>query len=162
MATEVQFELLWPEFLVAGLAFVIFTLDFFLRPERKNILAWVSIIGLAGILAFTIPYLLDENDSLFNGLYRIDDYALFFKVLSMAIGGVVILGSIHYVDRFLTHPGEYYAILLLSVLAMMMMAASGELLTAYLSLELLSFCLYILSGFALHDRKSKLWHFNTL
>ena len=85
MATEVQFELLWPEFLVAGLAFVIFTLDFFLRPERKNILAWVSIIGLAGIPAFTIPYLLDENDSLFNGLYRIDDYALFFKVLSMAM-----------------------------------------------------------------------------
>ena len=36
----------------------------------------------------------------------------------------------------------------------MMMAASGELLTAYLSLELLSFCLYILSGFALHDKKS--------
>ncbi|SVD18353.1 uncharacterized protein METZ01_LOCUS371207, partial [marine metagenome] len=72
----------------------------------------------------------------------------------MAIGGVIILGSIHYVDRYLTHPGEYYAILLLSVLAMMMMAASGELLTAYLSLELLSFCLYILSGFALHDKKS--------
>ena len=154
MATDVHFELLWPEFLVAGLAFVIFTLDFFLRPERKNILAWVSVIGLAGILAFTIPYLLDENDSLFNGLYRIDDYALFFKVLSMVIGGVVILGSVHYVNRYLTHPGEYYAILLFSVLAMMMMAASGELLTAYLSLELLSFCLYILSGFALHDKKS--------
>ena len=67
MAPDVRFELLWPEFLVAGLAFVIFTLDFFLRPERKNILAWVSVIGLSGILAFTIPYLLDENDSLFNG-----------------------------------------------------------------------------------------------
>ena len=154
MPAEVRFELLWPEFLVAGLAFVIFTLDFFLRPERKNILAWVSVIGLAGILAFTIPYLMDENDSLFDGLYRIDDYALFFKVLSMAIGGAVILGSIHFVGRYLTHPGEYYAIILLSVLAMMMMAASGELLTAYLSLELLSFCLYILSGFALHDSKS--------
>jgi NADH-quinone oxidoreductase subunit N len=72
----------------------------------------------------------------------------------MAIGGAVILGSIHFVGRYLTHPGEYYAIILLSVLAMMMMAASGELLTAYLSLELLSFCLYILSGFALHDSKS--------
>jgi NADH-quinone oxidoreductase subunit N len=154
MPAEVRFELLWPEFLVAGLAFVIFTLDFFLRPERKNILAWVSVIGLAGILAFTIPHLMNENDSLFNGLYRVDDYALFFKVLSMAIGGAVILGSIHFVGRYLTHPGEYYAIILLSVLAMMMMAASGELLTAYLSLELLSFCLYILSGFALHDSKS--------
>ena len=154
MPAEVRFELLWPEFLVAGLAFAIFTLDFFLRPERKNILGWISAIGLLYIIAFTIPFLNGESESLFGGLYRVDDYALFFKVLSMAIGGAVILGSIHYVGKYLTHPGEYYAIILLSVLAMMMMAASGELLTAYLSLELLSFCLYILSGFALHDRKS--------
>ena len=154
MVEDVRFELLWPEFLVAGLAFLVFTLDFFLRKEQKNILAWVSGLGLVYIVAFSIPFLRDESDSLFGGLYRVDDYALFFKVLSMAIGGAVIIGSVHYVNRYLSHPGEYYAIILLSVLAMMMMAASGELLTAYLSLELLSFCLYILSGFALHDRKS--------
>jgi len=154
MEADVRFELLWPEFLVAGLAFLVFTLDFFLRKEQKNILAWVSVLGLICIIAFAIPYLRNESDSLFGGLYRVDSYALFFKVLSMVVGGAVIIGSVHYVNRYLTHSGEYYAIILLSVLAMMMMAASGELLTAYLSLELLSFCLYILSGFALHDKRS--------
>ena len=154
MTMDVRFELLWPEFLVAGLAFLVFTLDFFIRPVRKDILAWVSVAGLAVIIAFTVPFLLHEDDSLFNGLYRVDSYALFFKVLSMGIGIAVILGSLHFVNQRLTHPGEYYAIIIVSVLAMMMMAASGELLTAYLSLELLSFCLYILSGFALQDRRS--------
>ena len=154
MTPDVRFELLWPEFLVAGLAFLVFTLDFFVRPARKEVLAWVSAAGLAVIIAFTVPFLLNEHDSLFDGLYRVDSYALFFKVLSMGIGIAVILGSLHFVDRRLTHPGEYYAIIIVSVLAMMMMAASGELLTAYLSLELLSFCLYILSGFALQDRRS--------
>ena len=154
MTMDVRFELLWPEFLVAGLAFLVFTLDFFIRPARKEVLAWVSAAGLAVIIAFTVPFLLNEHDSLFDGLYRVDSYALFFKVLSMGIGIAVILGSLHFVDRRLTHPGEYYAIIIVSVLAMMMMAASGELLTAYLSLELLSFCLYILSGFALQDRRS--------
>ena len=110
--------------------------------------------GLAAIIAFTVPFLLNEHDSLFSGLYRVDSYALFFKVLSMGVGIAVIMGSLHYVNKHLTHPGEYYAIIVVSVLAMMMMAASGELLTAYLSLELLSFCLYILSGYALHDRRS--------
>ena len=154
MTADVRFELLWPEFLVAGLAFLVFTLDFFVRPARKEVLAWVSAAGLAVITAFTIPFLLDEHDTLFNGLYRVDSYALFFKVVSMGIGMAVILGSIHFVNQRLTHPGEYYAIIIVSVLAMMMMAASGELLTAYLSLELLSFCLYILSGFAVSDLRS--------
>lgn len=154
MTTDVQFGLLWPEFLVAGLAFLVFTLDFFIRPARKDVLAWVSAAGLTGIIAFTVPYLLNEHDNLFNGLYRVDAYALFFKVLSMGIGIAVILGSLHFVERHLSHPGEYYAIIIVSVLAMMMMAASGELLTTYLSLELLSFCLYILSGYALQDRRS--------
>ena len=154
MTMDVRFELLWPEFLVAGLAFLVFALDFVIRPARKDILAWVSVAGLAAIIAFTVPFLLNEHDSLFSGLYRVDSYALFFKVLSMGVGIAVIMGSLHYVNKHLTHPGEYYAIIVVSVLAMMMMAASGELLTAYLSLELLSFCLYILSGYALHDRRS--------
>ena len=154
MTPDIRFELLGPEFLVAGLAFLVFTLDFIVRPARKEVLAWVSAAGLALITAFTIPFLLDEHDTLFNGLYRVDNYALFFKVVSMGIGIAVILGSVHYVNKHLTHPGEYYAIIIVSVLAMMMMAASGELLTAYLSLELLSFCLYILSGFAVSDLRS--------
>ena len=154
MTMDVRFELLWPEFLVAGLAFLVFALDFVIRPARKDILAWVSVAGLAAIIVFTVPFLLNEHDSLFSGLYRVDSYALFFKVLSMGVGIAVIMGSLHYVNKHLTHPGEYYAIIVVSVLAMMMMAASGELLTAYLSLELLSFCLYILSGYALHDRRS--------
>ena len=154
MTMDVRFELLAPEFLVAGLAFLVFVLDFIVRPARKDILAWVSVAGLAAIIAFTVPFLLNEHDSLFSGLYRVDSYALFFKVLSMGVGIAVVLGSLHYVNKHLTHPGEYYAIIVVSVLAMMMMAASGELLTAYLSLELLSFCLYILSGYALQDRRS--------
>ena len=38
MTMDVRFELLWPEFLVAGLAFLVFALDFVIRPARKDIL----------------------------------------------------------------------------------------------------------------------------
>ena len=154
MPSDVQFELLWPEFLVAGLAFLVFTADFLLPSNRKNWLAGVAVVGLAGILAFTVPYLRGVEDTLFDGIVRVDEYALLFKVVFLLVGITVILSSVDYVRRHLTHPGEYYAIILVSVLAMMLLAASGELLTAYISLELLSFSLYILAGFARRDPKS--------
>ena len=149
-----KFGLLWPEFLVTGLAFLVFTADFLLPPERHRWLAAGAVAGLVAIAAFSVPYLLDTQESLFDGLVRIDRYALFFKLLFLAIGAFVILASVDYVGKRLTHPGEYYAILLISVLAMMMLAASGELLTAYISLELLSFSLYILAGYAREEPKS--------
>ena len=110
--------------------------------------------GWRAILAFTVPYLWDVEDSLFDGIVRVDDYALLFKVVFLLVGITVILCSVDFVRRHLTHPGEYYAIILVSVLAMMLLGAAGELLTAYISLELLSFSLYILAGFARRDPKS--------
>ena len=154
MPTDIRFELLWPEFLVAGLAFLVFTADFLLPSNRKNWLAGVSVVGLAAVLAFTVPYLWGVEDTLFDGIVRVDEYALLFKVVFLLVGLAVILCSVDFVKRHLTHPGEYYAIILVSVLAMMLLGAAGELLTAYISLELLSFSLYILAGFARRDPKS--------
>ena len=154
MPTDIRFELLWPEFLVAGLAFLVFTADFLLPSNRKNWLAGVSVVGLAAVLAFTVPYLWGVEDTLFDGIVRVDEYALLFKVVFLLVGIAVILCSVDFVRKHLTHPGEYYAIILVSVLAMMLLGASGELLTAYISLELLSFSLYILAGFARRDPKS--------
>jgi NADH-quinone oxidoreductase subunit N len=152
--TDVRFDLLWPEFLVAGLAFVVFTADLFLPSARKNLLAVVAIVGMAAILAFTLWFLWGVDESLFGGLVQVDAYALFFQALFLGIGGFVVAVSYHYVGKHLTHPGEYYGIILLSVLAMMLLAAAGELLTAYVSLELLSFSLYVLAGYASRDPKS--------
>ena len=55
-----------------------------------------------------------------------------------------MLASAKYVERKLRHPGEYYALLVISTVGAIYMAAAQELLTAYLALELLSFSLYIL------------------
>ena len=83
-----------------------------------------------------------------------DGYALFFKAFFIALGGVVILVSVDFVRRNLENPGEYYGILLFTVVAMMLLAASGELLTAYISLELLSFGLYVLVAYDRYNPKS--------
>ena len=149
-----DFTLLLPEFLVTGLAFLILTADFFLRSDRKHLLAYLAVLGLAGVLAFSLAYLWNEDDSLYGGVIRVDGYALFFKGFFLVLGGVVILSSVDYVRRHLTHQGEYYGILLFTVVAMMMLASSGELVTAYISLELLSFGLYVLVSYDRYNPKS--------
>ena len=149
-----NFALLLPEFLVTGLAFLVLTADFFLRSERKHLLAYVAVVGLGGVLAFSLVYLWQRDDSLYGGLVLIDGYALFFKAFFLVLGIVVVLMSLDYVKRHLSSQGEYYGILLFTIVAMMLLAASGELLTAYISLELLSFGLYVLVSYDRYNPKS--------
>ena len=147
--------LLWPEFLVVGLAFVVLTVDFFLPAERKSTLAAVSVVGLVGLVVFTLVFLLGkEATPLYRGIVQVDRFALFFKVVFLALGAMVILASVDFVKRYLTQPGEYYAMVLFSILGMMLMAGATELLTAYIGLELLSFSLYVLVSHSREDPKS--------
>jgi len=83
----------------------------------------------------------------------VDKFALFFKLLFLVIAALVILASTDYVSKFARFQGEYYALVLLSALGMMLMAATAELISIYIALELTSISLYVLVGF-LKDPKS--------
>ena len=155
MDLTANLHLLWPEFLLTGLAFVVLTADFFLPADRKNVLGAISVVGLLGLVIFTLFFLLDrEATPLYQGIVLVDRFSLFFKVAFLALGGIMVLASAEFVKRYLTHPGEYYAIILFSILGMMVMASAAELLTAYIGLELLSFSLYILVSHSREDPKS--------
>ena len=120
-----NFTLLIPEFLVTGLAFLILTADLFMRSNRKHLLAYLAVLGLIGILAFSFVFLWNRDDSLYEGVILIDGYSLFFKGFFLVLGMVVILSSVEFVKRNLDHPGEYYGILVFTIVAMMLMAMSG-------------------------------------
>ena len=86
-------------------------------------------------------------------MVAVDNYTTFFRVFFAAIvasSSASISGQLR--RRTATDPGEYYALLLLATIGAIDMAAARELITAYLSLELLSFCLYILVRTAKLDR----------
>ena len=140
-------DLLTPEFALAGLAFLVFTVDLLLPEGRKSLLPWLAVAGLVALIAGSLVMLWGEDETLYDGLLAIDNYSLFFKVFFMGIGIFIILSSIDYVNQFLDNPGEFYGLLLFSILGMNVMAQSRELLTAYIALELLSFSLYVLAAY---------------
>lgn len=147
-------HLLLPEFLLASLAILILVIDLILPGAQKHLLAWFSVLGLVCLLALTVVLLWGENISLYGGLVKVDDYSLFFKLLFMVLGVVVILSSTDYVRKYLRSPGEFYSIVLFAVLAMIILASAIELLTAYIALELMSFSFYILVAYARKNPKS--------
>ena len=154
MALTANLHLLLPEFLLAGLALLVLAIDLFLPENRKHLLAWLSVVAIAGIIVAGFLVQWGEDTALYGGLVVIDNYTLFFQTFFLVLGAVVILSSMEYLTKHLVYPGEYYALVLLSVLAMTAMAASRELLTAYISLELMSFCFYTLASYARDNPKS--------
>jgi NADH-quinone oxidoreductase subunit N len=147
-------HLLTPEFALAGLAFAVFAVDLVLPEDRKDLLGWLSIAGLLGLIVVSLVMLWGEEETLYDGLLAVDAFSLFFKVFFLGLGAFIVLSSIEYVKKYLTNAGEFYGLLLFSILGMNVMAQSRELLTAYISLELLSFSLYVLTAYARSNPRS--------
>ena len=149
-----DFLLLLPEFIVTGLAFVVLTADFVLADRRKHWLGYLAGVGLIVVLVIMVATQWNTRGELYDGLISIDGFSMFFRATFLIMGAVAALSSIEYVRRNLDHPGEYYALLVFAVVGMMLLSASRELLTAYISLELLSFSLYVLVSFDRYNPKS--------
>ena len=155
---SVDFSLLVPELLLAGLGFLVLAVDLALpadaRRRKNGTTAAVAAVGLLVVLVVALTTQWDTNEFVYDELLFVDRYALLFKALFMGIGIAVVLMSVDYVGRVVRHPGEFYGLTVFSVLGAGMMASAGELLTAYIALELLSFCLFVLVGLTRGDRRS--------
>ncbi|MBI5285445.1 MAG: NADH-quinone oxidoreductase subunit N [Chloroflexi bacterium] len=147
-----DYTLFIPEFILAGVVVLVMALDLFVPKMRKSWLSYVAALGLAATACISLAWVDDQSN--FARIIVIDNFTTYFRVFFMAIGAVVCLASGKLVEDKLRHPGEYYALIILSTIGAIGMAASRELMTAYLSLELLSFSLYILVSYAKFDRRS--------
>jgi NADH-quinone oxidoreductase subunit N len=141
-----------PEFILGGLVVLVVGIDMFAPQVRKSILSYVAAAGLVATAGISLAWVDKEVD--FAQIVSIDDYTTFFRVFFMGVAAVVCLASGRLVEDRLRHPGEYYGLVILSTIGAIGMAGARELMTAYLSLELLSFSLYILVSYAKFDPRS--------
>ena len=144
--------LLRPELAVLVTAVLVILADLFVR--RKGVLTVLSIVGLVVAGVYTMLEWEAGGQSV-AGLVAVDNFALFFKVLFLGIAAFVILFSTDYMGKFATFRGEYHALVLLATLGMMLLSSATELITLYVSLEVLSLSVYALSGFLKDARSSE-------
>jgi NADH-quinone oxidoreductase subunit N len=137
-----------PEIALAAAAVLVILLDLFVGQRyRKYVLPGVGAAGLIVAGVFAIIMWGDNNPALFNNMLAADNFAVFFKLLFLGTALLVIMASADYANKFEKFQGEYYALILISTLGMMLMASAIDLISIFVSLELTSISLYALVGF---------------
>ena len=125
-----SFELLLPEIILAATAVLVILFD--MLVGRRIITLFISLAGLATAFGFTLSMWGVDAQPIFNGLFALDNYALFFKLLFLIIAALVMLVSVDYSSRFSRFQAEYHALLLLATLGMMLMSAAADLIASTL------------------------------
>jgi len=90
----------------------------------------------------------------FGGMFVLDSFAIFFKVLFLIAAILTLLLSGRYLEQENVRSGEYYSLVLFAVVGMMLLASAGEFLTLFLALETMALSFYPLVGYFKGDRRS--------
>jgi len=151
-----DYHALAPEIILAGVVVLVLLVDLFVDETRKWALSTISGIGvLVAFIPIVTLALSDEGPRvMFGGGYVVDDFALVVKALFLLSAYIVILMSSNYVEEGDYHQGEYYFLLLTSVLGMVMMGSSRDLVSIFVALEFLSIPAYMLAAWRKRDLKS--------
>ena len=117
------------------------------KKNSSNLIYNLSIISLLGCLALIFSFPINENAELFNNSYKIDYLSSFMKILTISSGIFVLISSNKYIQTININKIEYPILALSSILGMMVMISSNDLILFYVGLELQSLALYVLASF---------------
>lgn len=153
---SVDYYAILPEIILAGTLCVVLLVDLLLPERSKWALSSIAGIGLLASFLPVVTLALNDTDvrSMFGGAYVVDDFSLVLKGLFILAGYVVILMSANYIEEGDYYQGEYYFLLLSSLLGMVMMASARDLVSIFVALELLSIPAYMLAAWRKRDPRS--------
>jgi NADH-quinone oxidoreductase subunit N len=134
----------------------ILLIDLMVPREWKWINAAGAFVGVlfAAFCVWRIQSALPRGAVGFDNSLLVDRFAIYFWYLFLAGAAIAILMSVRYLDVEDEHHGEYYTLLLLSVVGMMCMAAGIDIVLIFIGLELMAISTYVLVGFLRRDRRS--------
>jgi NADH-quinone oxidoreductase subunit N len=154
-APHLDYAALAPELILTGVLVLVLVVDLFVDEDRKAVVAQVSGVGvLASLLPIAFLAVDGDDRSMFSGAYVVDDFSLVLKALFLVSGYVVLLMSTDHIEEGDYWKGEYSFLLLSSLLGMVVMCSSRDLLTIFVALELLSLPAYMLAGWRKRDLRS--------
>jgi NADH-quinone oxidoreductase subunit N len=157
-APYLDYAALAPEIVLTVTLVLAMGLDLVVDEVSK---VWVTRLVGAGLLVGLLPLaflashgITGEPRVMFGGAYVVDTFAVVLKALLLAAGFIVFLLSFDYIGEGDYYEGEFAYLVLSSLLGMVVMASSRDLLTIFVALELLSIPAYLLSGWRKRDTKS--------
>jgi NADH-quinone oxidoreductase subunit N len=144
----------------------ILLIDLMLPKEWKRANAWTALIGLGFAAAATFKVqmahfadghrVVGSFGYVINGVgsMKLDSFAIYFYYLFIAGAAIAVLMSVKYLEIEREDHGEFYALILFSVIGMMSMASGFDIVMLFIGLELMAISTYVLVGFLRRDRRS--------
>ncbi|MEJ1975403.1 MAG: NADH-quinone oxidoreductase subunit NuoN [Acetobacteraceae bacterium] len=141
-----------PEIVLAVCAMAI--LVFGVLWKKGNSSLACTMLGLGALLLTAVLVVSAPFGSAFTGLFSVDRFAVFMKLLIVAGSAMALVLSLDYnprqkIDRF-----EFPVLILLCTVGMMVMASATNLMSLYIGLELQSLAIYVMAAFARDDVRS--------
>jgi NADH-quinone oxidoreductase subunit N len=132
-----------PVTLLAFGACIFLLVDLFIPKERKYITAWLTAVGISVSLVLSLLMLTDvinwgEGKETFFGLFIADQFSHAVDVAALITALLGVMVAYNYLNKIERQRGEYYYLLLFTTIGVMFMGAAGDLVTVFVSLELLS------------------------
>lgn len=146
--------LMLPELWVAALAFFILLLDLKWEGKNHNTLGILAAAGLIPVLLILAWQTGMGDQTLMNGMYRIDPLALLFKGIFAVTAILVILMTRELSHTFERGHGEFYLLILAATLGMFFVASAGDFLMLFVSLELITISFYVMTAYLKTDVRS--------
>jgi len=150
-SASINFEMIYPEIALLAAAFVILLIGYLRNLDK--LATSIAFVGLVLSLVLAIGQW-DHQESGFFGMITCDNFGVAFKMI-FVVTSILTLFIAH---RFLSAKGidrpEFYALLLISTMGMMVMATTTDLVVMFLGLEIMSVPLYVMAGFARRSLES--------
>jgi NADH-quinone oxidoreductase subunit N len=146
MQSQIDFALATPEILLLVFGLAILLVDAVSNhPERKpTFLLTMLALGVLTVVS-ALQWKNGVVGSTFNGLYVTDELSHLLKIASyIAVAATLVYGRVYAQVRDMLRGGELYVLTLFALLGQMVMISSGNLISIYLGLELMSLALYAL------------------
>jgi NADH-quinone oxidoreductase subunit N len=143
-----------PELILIATAFIIILWELVTRTARHTMSILLGTVGTLVALGVT-ALLAQRNISTFGDALVLDPFASFFKmVFLVGLLLTIVISARYMVNEGAKDHSEYYGLLILAVVGMMVLATGREMVTIFLGLELMSMSLYILAGIFQTDPRS--------
>jgi NADH-quinone oxidoreductase subunit N len=152
---DMNWQAIAPELILVVTAFTVLLMGLLKNFNNNSYLSKASAVGILTALVYTFylwglaPSISDgTSPSMFSGSLLFDKFSQSFNIIFLLMSLFAVMAAVRYPKPNNENKSEYFCLVLMAVVGMMFLAKSGNLITAFISLEIFSISLYILCGFS--------------
>ncbi len=142
-----------PEMILVIMGTLIMALEPLAPSYRQSFLGTFSMVALIAAIPLSLLTFADPGPA-FGGMLLIDGFATFFRLLVLIVGVLTIILGRPYLEREKVESGEFYALVLFSIVGQCLMVSANELVMIFIGLEISSISSYVLAGYLRKDTRN--------